>query len=127
MTKFIDRMRTGRIFLAIAILAFGPAFADNFAGVRYDPKTDELVVRMRYRGTNPDHNFTVQWGQCRQTDQGSTIDGDVLDDQARDGAHQSFTKTVRFDVSGIACRPARVTLHTAPRFYYQILLPVRGQ
>lgn len=115
------------ILVIALVLVFGPALADSFAGARYDPRTDELVVRMRYRGTNPDHNFTVQWGQCRQDEHGASIDGEVLDDQARDVERQTFSKTVRFDVSGIACRPARITLHTAPRFYYQIPLPARSQ
>ncbi len=126
MEKGLDRIFFGCVLIAAA-LSFGTAFADNFAGARYDTRTDELVVRMRYRGTNPDHNFTVQWGQCRQTDQGATIDGDVLDDQARDVERQNFSKTVRFDVSGLACRPVRVTLHTAPRYYFQISVPARPQ
>jgi hypothetical protein len=125
--KPADRTSISRILAPIAVLAFGPALADNFAGGRYDARTDELVIKMRYRGTNPDHNFTVQWGQCRQTDQGATIDGDVLDDQARDVERQSFTKTARFDVSALACRPVRVTLHTAPRYYFQILVPAKTQ
>ena len=112
--------------LAMACLfVWGQTLADSFAGVQYDPTTDELVVKMRYRGTNPNHGFTVQWGQCRQTAQGSTLDGEVLDDQARDVERKSFSKIVRFDVSGISCRPAQITLRTAPRFYYQIQVPAR--
>ena len=99
--------------------------ADSFAGARYDAKTDELVVRMQYRGTNPNHNFSVRWGQCRQTDQGATLDADVLDDQARDVERQSYTKTVRLDLSALACRPVRLTLRTAPRFFYQVVIPDR--
>lgn len=40
------------------------ARADNFVSVYYDAHTDELVVTMQFRGTNPNHEFTVQWGEC---------------------------------------------------------------
>lgn len=113
---------------SVITLLFGFSLAvqaDNFVGAHYDEKTDELVVTMRYRGTNPDHGFTVRWGQCKSADsgQGHQISAVVLDDQWKDRATTPFTKTARFDLASVNCRPARVTLHTAPRFYYQIAIP----
>ncbi len=47
--------------LAVLILALavGAASADNFSSVRDDPKTDEIVARMIYRGTNSHHRFSL--------------------------------------------------------------------
>lgn len=100
---------------------------DNFQRVAYDASTDELVISMIYRGTNPDHQFSVQWGPCIDDDAGRhTISGEVLDQQFRDAARKNFKKTVRISVADLECRPAAVTLRTAPRFLYTLTLPARA-
>jgi hypothetical protein len=100
--------------------------ADNFAKVRYDRQTDRLVITMIYRGTNPNHNFSLKWGDC-QANQSGNLPGataEVLDDQYDDTAQQEFTKTVRLSLSGMPCpRPASVSLRTAPRFFYTLTIP----
>lgn len=114
----------GLITLATGLLSFS-ARADNFVDAHYDAQTDDLVVTMRYRGTNPDHGFTIRWGRCKPADSGADqqISAVVLDDQWNDAARTPFTKTARFSVATLTCRPAHVTLHTAPRFYYQVDIP----
>jgi hypothetical protein len=112
---------------AIAATFFSlAAHADNFGGVRYDGQTDQLVVTMIYRGTNPDHKFSLKWGKC-QANQSGALPGvtvEVLDDQFGDRAQQDFRKTKRFSLSGLPCpRPASVTLTTAPRFFYTLTIP----
>ena len=59
------------------------AHADDFAKVYYDASTDELVVTMIYSGTNPDHAFSLRWGQCKEaTDSNaSEVEVEVLDSQ----------------------------------------------
>jgi hypothetical protein len=102
------------------------AKADTFTGAHYDPRTDELVVTMQYPGTNPDHGFTIQWDVCPALPRGqSTYDiaAEVLDSQWNDEARQTFTKTVRFSLRNLSCRPARITMHTAPRYYYIVTVP----
>ena len=100
--------------------------ADNFANVRYDGQTDRLVVTMVYRGTNPNHDFSLKWGPCR-TNQSGNLPGataEVLDDQYNDAAEQDFTKTVHLSLAGMPCpRPVSVTLRTAPRFFYTLTIP----
>jgi hypothetical protein len=101
------------------------AHADTFAMVRYDARTDELVVSMKYGGTSPNHSFTLQWGQCQNVS-GSKLqelDAEVLDSQWQDEALHPFRKTVRFSLADIPCRPAKVTLRTAPRFIYTVVIP----
>jgi hypothetical protein len=99
--------------------------ADNFANVYYDPRKDQLVVTMFYRGTNPDHAFSLQWGSCKDGPDGSRreIEANVLDSQWQDAAEHDFRKTTRFSLAGLTCRPATLTLRTAPRFYYTLQIP----
>jgi len=116
---------------AVALLCAGTssaAVADTFGGVRYDGRTDELVITMHYRGTNPDHDFTVNWGACKDPGPGSTlrqISATVLDSQWNDAARASFDKTIRVSLAAAPCRPAHVTLRTAPRFYVAVDIPAR--
>ena len=102
------------------------ASADNFAAVRFDQKTDQLVVTMAYRGTNPNHNFSLQWGECLADQSGGLpeVTVEVLDDQGKDAEQEAFQKTISFDLSGLPCaRPATVSLRTAPRFFYTLTIP----
>lgn len=113
-------------FPAIAGLVSLGARADNFGRVRYDKQTDRLIVTMIYRGSNPNHQFSLKWGKC-QSDQGATTPGvtlEILDDQFNDQAQQDYQKTVRFAMAGLPCpRPIAVTLKTAPRFFYTLTIP----
>jgi hypothetical protein len=110
--------------LAMLMLPLGSQ-ADTFAKAYYDTRTDELVVSMIYGGTNSNHTFTLQWGQCQNVN-GSKVHevaAEVLDSQWQDQALRRYTKMVRFSLAGIPCRPAKVTLRTAPRFIYTVLIP----
>jgi len=110
----------------LSVAAAPASQAGTFSGAYYDPQTHELVVTMIYRGTNPDHQFSVQWGECQPLDGDGTRHqsvGQVLDSQWDDDARQTLTKTVRFNVASLNCRPATVTLRTAPRFEYTLQIP----
>ena len=111
---------------AAATFASLEASADNFVKVRYDRRTDRLIVTMVYGGTNPNHHFSLKWGECQVNQSGDLpgVTAEVLDDQFEDQAQQDFTKTVRFGLAGMPCpRPASVTLRTAPRFFYTLTIP----
>jgi hypothetical protein len=114
------------IALSWLVLASPALHADTFFSAYYDPTSNELVVTMSYRGTNPDHQFSVQWGACQAPRDGKTsqqIAGDILDSQWNDLAQSTFTKTVRFSLANLNCRPATVTLRTPPRFEYTLQIP----
>jgi len=101
--------------------------ADNFQRVYFDPATDELVIGVVYRGTNPDHQFTLQWGPCHTRDDNQReITGELLDQQWQDAAQQEYRKTLRFSLADLECRPAAVTVRTAPRFFFTLQIPARG-
>jgi hypothetical protein len=99
--------------------------ADNFSKAYYDSRTGQLVVSMIYRGTNSKHTFTLQWGPCLDVNGGKLheVAAEVLDSQWQDEALRPYEKTARFSLAGIPCRPAKVTLRTAPRFIYSVLIP----
>ncbi len=102
------------------------AYADNFAAVRFDKKTDQVVVTMSYRGTNPRHKFSLKWGECRINESGGLpgVTAEVLDDQWEDAEEKDYRSTARFGLSGMPCsRPVNITLRTAPRFLYTLTIP----
>ena len=113
---------------AAAVLFSFDAHADNFGRVRYDAQADQLVVTMIYRGSNPNHAFSLKWGKC-QAHQSGALPGvtlEVLDDQFDDQAQQDYKKTVRLSLAEMPCpRPAKLTLRTAPRFFYTLTIPGR--
>ena len=118
----------GLVAAISTLVGAATACADTFSSAHYDPQTDELVVTMVYGGTSPSHAFSLQWGKCRVLTPGDgehQISAQILDSQWRDAARRDFTKTVRFSLNGVECRPAEVTLHTAPRFYYRLHIPGR--
>jgi hypothetical protein len=104
------------------------ARADDFSQAYYDVRKDQLVITMIYRGTNPDHTFSLKWGQCQKTPDGNAneIAVEVLDSQWQDDARRDFKKILRFGLTDLQCRPAKVTLRTAPRFTYTIMIPARA-
>lgn len=123
------RRLLGILPVAVTALTFsGVAQADNFANVFYDSHNDQLVVTMRYRGTNPSHEFTLQWGPCKDHPDGHSheIVAEVLDSQWQDAAQRTFKVTTRFSLADLSCRPAAVTLRNAPRFYCTLQIPAKS-
>ena len=108
----------------VAAVGVPQAHADNFAGVVYNATDDELLITMIYRGTNPDHTFSFEWGPCRRR-QGRQheIGVSVRDAQWRDNALRDFSKIVHLSLTKLSCRPAKLTLRTAPHFFYSLDIP----
>jgi hypothetical protein len=106
----------------------GTARADTFLRAHYSAKKDQLVITMSYRGTNPNHAFTVRWGECKTSKNGGSreIDAEILDSQSQDVEQQDFEKTVRIDLAAVTCRPATLTLRTAPRFIFTLQIPANS-
>jgi|SRR5215469_5786042 len=119
----------GLIAAVMMTTATAAVMAASFGPVRYDPSGDELVVTMIYDGTNADHHFSIQWGPCRKVDQDhqahQIIEASILDDQWNDAATKTYTQIVRVPLATLACRPATVTLRTAPDFYESLDIPAR--
>lgn len=110
--------------IGLCLLGTSTVRAATFSSAYYDPQTNQLVVTLTYGGTNPDHQFSVRWGQCHPLGEAShQIVGEVLDSEWNDASKQDFTKTVRFGLASLNCRPATVTLRTAPRYEYTLQIP----
>ena len=117
------------IILSFTIATTTVAKADTFGAVHYDPQTNQILVIIHYRGTNPNHHFSIQWGRCRKLHgqlhgpAPRAIDLGILDEQGNDAARKPYTKLVEVPLAGISCRPAMVTLWTPPNQYRSIAIP----
>ncbi|HEX6321195.1 MAG TPA: hypothetical protein VFZ84_20200 [Burkholderiales bacterium] len=107
--------------LAAAALA-GAALGADLRGARYDPASDSIVVEVAYRGTNPRHEFSVQWGRCEN----DAVVGRLIDSQWRDKAIRSYRLFDHVSLEGIPCRPARVTLRMGRTSHATVLVPTKG-
>jgi len=124
----ISRRARAAAGLGAAVLAIAGicvAAADDFVRAHYDASTDRLVLTMQYLGTNPHHGFSLHWGRCKARTAGlaSDLSARVLDDQAEDPAEMPFVVTTRFSLTDMPCRPVKLTLWTAPRFFYVLTIP----
>jgi hypothetical protein len=117
------------ITFAVAMVAAVAVMAEDFGPVRYDSKSNRLIVTVFYDGTNPNHHFSIHWGRCRtRVDQfheppRKIIEVDIIDDSGNDAAVKSYTKVVRVPLAGLSCRPATVTLWTQPGTTTSIDIP----
>ena len=120
-----QRKTSSRSFVLLTFIIAHSARADNFSEVTYDGRNDQIVITMRYLGTSPDHTFSLRWGQCKKA-VGSRLHEivvEVLDGQWQDEERTEYTKTARFGLTELSCRPAALTLRTAPRFFYVLFIP----
>ncbi len=118
------------VCLAFGLICLGgltASRADNFRRAYYDPATDELVLVVVYTGAHRDHQFNLKWDPCKTLDGGGReMAGELLDRQWDDVGRKSHTKTLRFSVADLNCRPAVLTVRTAPRFYVTVTVPAQG-
>jgi hypothetical protein len=133
-----ERKMLALLLLIAVAITMAPATAvraDAFGPVRYDPKSDQLIVTILYDGTNPDHHFSIQWEPCHKLEQTRGqpeqpglpphyIALSIMDDQGNDAAKKSYRKTIRVPLAASSCRPARVTLVTSPVLYNDITIDI---
>jgi hypothetical protein len=110
---------------ALALAAALPASAANLLDARYDPLRDEILVEIIYRGTNPDHRFSLLWDPCRPSPSGGPphTAARLVDQQGDDLAREDFHVTRRLSLAGLPCRPALVTLRLGPVSNATVLVP----
>ena len=117
------------IILALAMATTTVAMADTFGPVHYDARTNQILVIIHYRGTNPNHHFSIQWGRCRKLHgqlhgpAPRAISLGILDEQGNDAAKKRYTRLLKVPLGGMSCRPATVTLWTSPNQYRSIAIP----
>ena len=119
-----------RAFLCLILaLTSLPSLSMNLIDAFYDADTDELVFTIAYRGSHPDHTFTVAWETCRTMGDGhQEIFGIVLDSDPRDPARIELKKTERVSLETFSCHPAIVAIGLANPLYRRVLtIPARAQ
>jgi hypothetical protein len=113
----------------VAVFAVSPqANAVNVLAMSYDKTTDQLVLKIAYRGTNDQHSFTVNWEQCKDyafVDAKYQVLGNLLDSQPDDPGTSEFTKDLRISLATVECRPVKLTVRTTPGFFRTIVVPAQ--
>jgi hypothetical protein len=100
------------------------AWSADIREAYYDPTGHELVVEIAYRGTLPDHDFTLRWGKCQRGEGESYgIAARIVDLQGHDEARENFRTQARFSLNNLECRPARVTLRLGRVSHETIVVP----
>jgi hypothetical protein len=119
-------LRTVLLALISTLLYSVPARAMTFVSMEFDPETDELKFVIAYRGTHPNHDFTIAWEACRPLGDGRRqIFGKVIDSDPRDPARQDFQKEVVVSLADFPCRPARLSLGTFYNHVRTIDIPAK--
>ena len=108
--------------IAAAFLALGEANAQTIAGAIYDPVREQLVVDIIYQGTNPNHQFDLVWGQC-DGESPHEVEARLIDRQGDDVADKEFRVRRRFDLKGLKCRPALLTLRLSRHLLSPVFIP----
>jgi hypothetical protein len=108
--------------LPLFALAALPAHAAGILEARYDAARDQIVARIAYRGTHPDHEFAVQWGECSESSPRRVV-GRLIDRQGRDHAREDYRTTERIVLNTIPCRPAIVTLRLGRTAHTDVFVP----
>jgi hypothetical protein len=116
-----------RFLLVLLALVSERALSADILHAHYAPAGDELVVEIAYRGTNPHHDFTLIWGECRRT---RGMPGDavarLVDQQGSDVARSDYRVRQRLSLVGLECRPAVLTLRLGRVSTAQVYIPARG-
>lgn len=90
----------------------------------YDAGTNRLAVEIAYQGTNPNHQFVLEWGACEKAPNGSfAAVARVIDSDGHDIAREDYRVWRHFDLSGLSCRPAEVTIRSGPISNRTVFVP----
>ena len=113
-----SRRASGMLAWAVLLPLLGSAsqgFAQTILDAYYSRGQDELVVEIAYQGTNPNHEFTIAWEGCQQQGEGRNVAvGRLIDSQGNDLAKTDYRVRRRFQLAGLTCRPAEVTVRLGP-------------
>jgi hypothetical protein len=111
-----------RTVVVIAAAAALPVQAANILEADYNAARDELEVTIAYRGTHPDHEFVVQWGEC-SSESPPRVAGRLIDRQGGDAAREDYRTTERIGLDALPCRPAIVTLRLGRVAHADVFVP----
>jgi hypothetical protein len=107
--------------LLAAMLAL-PLHAADILEAGYNAARDQIEVDIAYRGTHPDHEFTVQWGECSGESPPRLV-GRLVDRHGGDAAREDYRTKERVALGAIPCRPAIVTLRLGRVAHAEVFVP----
>jgi len=102
------------------------AHAVNVLSMSYEKKTDELLLKVAYRGTHDNHTFSLDWDECHDyafVDAKYQTMANLVDSEPNDKTETEFTQDLRFSLAGIQCRPVKLTIRTSPGFNRTLVVP----
>jgi hypothetical protein len=117
------------VALAATLALAAQAQAANVLAMSYDPSTDQLVLKVGYRGSHDKHVFTVDWEECKDyafVDAKYQVLGNLVDSEPNDRGINEYTHDVRVSLAGLDCRPVKLTVRTAAGFFRTIIVPARA-
>jgi hypothetical protein len=114
-------MKPGACALLAAALAL-PLHAADILEADYNAARDQIEVDIAYRGTHPDHEFTVQWGECSGESPPRLV-GRLVDRHGGDAAREDYRTTERVPLGAMPCRPAIVTLRLGRVAHAEVFVP----
>ena len=104
------------------------ALGQTILGAEYDAAADALVIEIAYQGTSPNHDFTLTWDPCQKTGNGGhAVVARLIDRQGKETAQNDYQVSRRFELSGLQCRPAEVTVRLGPVSNRTVSVPARGR
>lgn len=114
-------MRASIALACALVFATAPARAADILAAAYDPQTDEIVVDIAYRGTNPNHTFSLLWDPCKD----GRTSARLVDRQGNDEAREDYRVRERLSLKELPCRPAVVTLRLGRVAHEDVYVPAR--
>lgn len=124
--RYLSRMLAAGILAAFA----ATANATNLLALSHDADTDEIVLKVAYRGSHGQHPFSLDWGECNDNafeGPPHQIGAQLIDSQYDDSGPTEFTQTVRFSIADLKCRPAKLTIRTSTGAYRTITVPAPSE
>ncbi|MGQ0752702.1 MAG: hypothetical protein ACT4PS_19445, partial [Betaproteobacteria bacterium] len=84
------------------------------------------VAEIVYRGTHPNHEFSLDWDACRKpvTEGGPyQAAARIIDSDGNDAARMEYRVKAGFDLKTLDCRPAMVTLRLGRVAHQTLYIP----
>jgi hypothetical protein len=116
------------VAVAATLIVSAQAQATNVLAMSYDKSTDQLVLKVGYRGTHDQHVFSINWEECKDyafVDAKYQVMGNLVDSEPNDAGVNEYAQDLRFSLAGIECRPVKLTVRTAPGFFRTITIPAQ--
>jgi hypothetical protein len=98
------------IKIVLGLLIASMAFATTIESAQYDSASQSLSLGLYYQGGDKSHNYSLVWDDCQTVNGQQQIAARLIDSGWDDTGTQEIRQTVSFDLSGVKCKPAELTV-----------------